>query len=283
MLLEKNTGSLVWYGYGLIWISSECLVGQVLSWTVTNEQWLFHYLKMIHDITSLHAYYVMGICKLYLILTHVLPHITYFASNLRHGRFNFGRHTICFTVKLSVALTTDHYKANQGINQVNLWQFRHLVLNPTSLLNHPRHQESAPLHLEAKTKVLDNIIENLELIEPHLAFFILKNCLSIPKFKYLLRSAPCFKYKEELEVFDKAIKTNIEKICNVFLEKKTGHKHPYISDMQAWASGPLRGKNVLVRDLFLAPLIKYKSWYIKSFISFPILWLEINITTYQCF
>jgi len=63
--------------------------------------------------------------------------------------------------------------------------------------------------------MLDNIIENLKLTEPHQAFFILKNCLSIPKLMYLLRSAPCFKCKEELEVFDTVIKTNMEKICNV--------------------------------------------------------------------
>ena len=67
--------------------------------------------------------------------------------------------------------------------------------------------------------MLDDIIENLELIEPHQAFFILKNCLSIPKLIYLLRSVPCFKYKEELEVFDTAIKTNMEKICNVSIEE----------------------------------------------------------------
>jgi len=65
----------------------------------------------------------------------------------------------------------------------NLWQ----------LLGSPLHQDSTPLHLEAKTKMLGNIIDNLELIEPHQAFFILKNCLSIPKLIYLLRSAPCFK------------------------------------------------------------------------------------------
>jgi len=58
----------------------------------------------------------------------------------------------------------------------NLWQ----------LLGSPLHRDSTPLHLEAKAKMLSNIIENLELIEPHQAFFILKNCLSIPKFIYLL-------------------------------------------------------------------------------------------------
>ena len=84
----------------------------------------------------------------------------------------------------------------------------------------PLHQDSTPLHLEAKTKMLDNIIENLELIESHQAFFILKNCLSIPKLIYLLRSAPCFKYKEKLEVFNTAIKTNMGKICNVSFGKE---------------------------------------------------------------
>jgi len=88
--------------------------------------------------------------------------------------------------------------------------------------------------------MLGNIIENLELREPHQAIFILKNCLSIPKLIYLLQSALCFKCKKELELFDTAIKTNMEKIyiAMCLLEKKTGHKHPFQSDMQAWASGP---------------------------------------------
>ena len=50
--------------------------------------------------------------------------------------------------------------------------------NLCQLLAFPLHQESAPLHFEAKTKVLDNIIENLELTEPHQAFFVLKNSLN---------------------------------------------------------------------------------------------------------
>jgi len=44
-----------------------------------------------------------------------------------------------------------------SIPALDLWQ----------LLGSPLHQDSTPLHLEAKTKMLDNIIENLKLIEPH--------------------------------------------------------------------------------------------------------------------
>jgi len=95
------------------------------------------------------------------------------------------------------------------------------IPDPThwQLLGSPLHQESDPLHLKAKIKVLDSITENLELIEPHQAFFILKNCLSIPKLTYLLRSAPCFKCKKGLEAFDTAIRTNTEKISNVTFGK----------------------------------------------------------------
>jgi len=70
---------------------------------------------MFHDFTFLHADYVMGICKLHLILTHSLPHVTCFASNLRYESFNFGHPKNCIIMKQSVALTTYHYKANQGI------------------------------------------------------------------------------------------------------------------------------------------------------------------------
>ena len=72
------------------------------------------------------------------------------------------------------------------------------------------------------------IIENLELIEPHQAFSILKNCLSIPKLIYLLRIAPCFKCKKELEVFDTAIKTNMEKICNVNVSFKENWSQAFL-------------------------------------------------------
>jgi len=65
---------------------------------------------MFHDLTSLHAYYVMGSCKLYPILTHLLPHITCFASNLRHESLNFSYPKNYFIMELSAALKTYHYE-----------------------------------------------------------------------------------------------------------------------------------------------------------------------------
>jgi len=138
-------------------------------------------------------------------------------------------------------LIVNHTTSQERSQTTTLFKdvFPYISISPPNLwylLGSPLHQESAPLHLEAKTKMFDNIIKNLELIKPLQAFFILKNCLSISKLIYLLRSAPCFKCKEELEVFDTAIKTNMEKYAMRLLEKKTGHKHTNKSDMQAWAS-----------------------------------------------
>jgi len=95
-------------------------------------------------------------------------------------------------------------------------QFPSLSTRPYSLAvtKVSLHQESAPLHLKAKIKVLNRITENLELTEPHQAFLKKKLPLN-PQLTYLLRSAPCFKCKEELEAFDTAIRINTEKITNV--------------------------------------------------------------------
>jgi len=64
-------------------ISSENLVGLVLSRMVTHEQYLFCNLRMFHDLTSLHACYAMDICQLYLTLTHLLLHMLCLTSKFQ--------------------------------------------------------------------------------------------------------------------------------------------------------------------------------------------------------
>ena len=110
VLYFKKIGTfVVWYGYGLIW--SVVKVNFVMnrhSWKVT--------ILLFEDASWLNfssCIYVMCVCKLYLILTHLLPHITCFASNLRHESFKFSYPKNCFIMKLSVALKTC-YEANKG-------------------------------------------------------------------------------------------------------------------------------------------------------------------------
>jgi len=53
---------------------------------------------------------LLGICKLYPNFTHLLPHVTCLASNLRHESLNFSHPKNDFIMKLSVALKTYHYE-----------------------------------------------------------------------------------------------------------------------------------------------------------------------------
>jgi len=57
---------------------------------------------MFHDLSSLHAYYAKDICKLYLVLLHLLAHVSCFGSNLRLQSFRFGHPKNCLSMKLSV-------------------------------------------------------------------------------------------------------------------------------------------------------------------------------------
>jgi len=139
------------------------------------------------------------------------------AAIIRNGLFSAGLEINNCKCELLIVNNTTNQRRSETI-QLFQEKFPSISI-PTpylwQLLGSPLNQDSTPLHLEAKTKRLGNIIENLGLIEQHQAFFVLKNCLSVPKLIYLLRSAPCFKCKKELELFDTATKTNMEKICNV--------------------------------------------------------------------
>lgn len=80
---------------------------------------------------------------------------------------------------------------------------------------------------------------------------------------FLLRSAPSFKFTDQLEVFDNSVncKNQQGKICNV-MEIKAGHKHPCPSDMGALVS-------VLLQPIFamFPVLVLCLSGLCKKFVS----------------
>ena len=57
--------------------------------------------------------------------------------------------------------------------------------------------------------------EKLSLIDRHPAYFLLKNCFSMPKLMYLLRSSPTFQHPDLLADFDDCLKSCATDICNV--------------------------------------------------------------------
>jgi hypothetical protein len=82
----------------------------------------------------------------------------------------------------------------------------------------------APLTLAATDRVLLKKLAELKLLcsralllDSHDAFFILKNCLSIPRLMYTLRSAPCYE-SGILHSYDSTIATALSTILNIQLD-----------------------------------------------------------------
>ena len=55
----------------------------------------------------------------------------------------------------------------------------------------------------------------LESIDAHHASFLLRNCLSMPRLLFKLRSSPCYRLHVELTQFDKTLRQAASTVCNV--------------------------------------------------------------------
>ena len=62
--------------------------------------------------------------------------------------------------------------------------------------------------------------ERLITIDAHEALFLLRNCFSMPKLTYFLRTAPCFLKKNILLEYDNSIRNSFKKILNIKLEEQ---------------------------------------------------------------
>ena len=65
---------------------------------------------------------------------------------------------------------------------------------------------------------IDNLkimINNLKMVCSHYSFFLLKNCLMLPKLLYTLRASPCFHIESELLQFDKTMKSFLIEKLNI--------------------------------------------------------------------
>ena len=66
--------------------------------------------------------------------------------------------------------------------------------------------------LERKSMILKKLMEMLRIA---LWFFMLKNCHSLPKLLYFLRTSTCFNHPALLEKYDKTVRDGLSKVCNV--------------------------------------------------------------------
>ena len=93
-----------------------------------------------------------------------------------------------------------------------------LTDNNLTLLGAPLTEAASDAIMMEKLDALKLMGERLAMIDSHDALFLLKNCFAIPKLTYFLRTAPFFKKKDILHLYDEELKNALETILNVPLE-----------------------------------------------------------------
>jgi hypothetical protein len=62
---------------------------------------------------------------------------------------------------------------------------------------------------------VENLLLKAELLSRHVAYALIMNCLFIPKFNFLLRTTPFWKFSNYVNSIDSSIKSSLEKILNL--------------------------------------------------------------------
>ena len=65
------------------------------------------------------------------------------------------------------------------------------------------------------------ISEVVTKLDAHYSFYLLKNCFSLPKLVYFLRTSPCFEEVDLLQQYDSIIRKSLSKICNVNFDESS--------------------------------------------------------------
>jgi hypothetical protein len=80
--------------------------------------------------------------------------------------------------------------------------------------------EEIDVVLTSKIAEFQRLSTRLKLLCTHDAFFLLKNCFSLPKLQYILRCAPCYN-SPVLHEYDNLIRDTLQIILNVTLMEST--------------------------------------------------------------
>ena len=86
------------------------------------------------------------------------------------------------------------------------------------ILGAPIGEEARRTLLTGEKQKLDNMCDFLENVDGHHALFLLRNCLSLPKLLYFLRTACCFKEEDLLREYDKLVVSALSRCANVRLD-----------------------------------------------------------------
>ena len=85
--------------------------------------------------------------------------------------------------------------------------------------------------MEWKIIELENVNGIVEKLDAHYGFLMLKNCFSLLKLLYLLRTNTCFIQPALLEKYDKTVREELSKVCNVNYDDISSTQLAMLSEM----------------------------------------------------
>ena len=91
----------------------------------------------------------------------------------------------------------------------------------------------SPLGLNSQADILERKSTNWKKLDAHYGFFMLKNCFSMPKLLYFLRTSTGFNNPDLLEWDDKTVREGLSKVCNVNFDNISSTQLALISEMGA--------------------------------------------------
>lgn len=87
------------------------------------------------------------------------------------------------------------------------------------LLGSPVFDESIPNFIQEKIQNFHTVSDRIFQINSHMAFYIIRHCLFVPKFIYFLRCSPIWKFHNILNNIDNVLKNFLSKLLNINLDE----------------------------------------------------------------
>jgi len=111
------------------------------------------------------------------------------------------------------------------------------TVSDTTLLGSSVGESALDQQLQKISNLFNIFAEKLKLLDAHSGIFLLKNCFSLPRLLYVLRTSPTFNFQNHLNTFDLTIRNILADICNVSITDEEW-KQASLYDMEDWESDP---------------------------------------------
>ncbi|XP_029654224.1 uncharacterized protein LOC115227578 [Octopus sinensis] len=116
---------------------------------------------------------------------------------------------------VNIALNPSDFTASISTCRGILSDVRITDKSNLTILGAPMGPSALECSLAGKISHLSKMIDKLKVIEPHVAFFLLRNHFSVPKILYTLRCAPCFQRGDLLSDLDNILRLGTSSLCNL--------------------------------------------------------------------